>query len=96
VRIAGFRVASPSPVLMSAYDICETDILHRPRALVVLHIHALATMARASHSALRIAGRMMRGPAVITEYSATTVIPPGKKFWLDASENLVITVTKIK
>jgi len=39
---------------------------------------------------------MMRGPAVITEYSATTVIPPGKKFWLDASENLVITVTKIK
>lgn len=30
------------------------------------------------------------GPALITEYSATTVIPEGKEFWVDASENLVI------
>jgi len=37
-----------------------------------------------------VAGRMMRGPAVITEYSATTVIPPRKKFWVDGAENLVI------
>ncbi len=34
----------------------------------------------------------MRGPAVITEYSATMVIPPGKKFWVDASENLIIKI----
>ena len=34
----------------------------------------------------------MRGPAVITEYSATTVIPPGKKFWVDASGNLIIKI----
>jgi N-methylhydantoinase A len=33
-----------------------------------------------------------RGPAVITEYSATTVIPPEKKFWLDESGNLVIKI----
>ncbi|MGB8012072.1 MAG: hydantoinase/oxoprolinase family protein, partial [Terriglobales bacterium] len=39
-----------------------------------------------------VAGRMMPGPAVITEYSATSVIPPGKKFWIDASENLVIKI----
>jgi N-methylhydantoinase A len=39
-----------------------------------------------------IAGRLMRGPAVITEYSATTVIPPGKKFWVDGAENLVIRI----
>jgi len=39
-----------------------------------------------------VPGRFMRGPAVITEYSATTVIPPGKKFWVDASENLVIKI----
>jgi N-methylhydantoinase A/oxoprolinase/acetone carboxylase beta subunit len=32
----------------------------------------------------------MTGPAVIAEYSATTVIPPGKKFWVDAAKNLVI------
>jgi N-methylhydantoinase A len=37
-----------------------------------------------------VPGRVMRGPAVITEYSATTVIPAGKRFWVDGSENLVI------
>ncbi len=39
-----------------------------------------------------VPGRKMRGPAVITEYSATTVIPPGKMFWVDTSENLVIKI----
>ena len=39
-----------------------------------------------------VPGQSMIGPAVITEYSATTVIPPGKKFWVDASENLVIKI----
>jgi len=39
-----------------------------------------------------IPGQKMRGPAIITEYSATTVIPPGKKFWVDDVENLVIKV----
>jgi N-methylhydantoinase A len=35
-------------------------------------------------------GKFMKGPAVITEYSATTVIPPGKIFWVDEGENLLI------
>jgi N-methylhydantoinase A len=39
-----------------------------------------------------ICKRTTRGPAVITEYSATTVIPPGKKFWVDEAENLVIQI----
>jgi N-methylhydantoinase A len=39
-----------------------------------------------------VAGLVMRGPAVITEYSATTVIPPGKKFWVDVAENLIIKI----
>ncbi|HLX84180.1 MAG TPA: hydantoinase/oxoprolinase family protein [Terriglobales bacterium] len=34
----------------------------------------------------------MRGPAVITEYSATTVIPPKKKFWVDRPGNLLIKI----
>lgn len=34
----------------------------------------------------------LRGPAVITEYSATTVIPPGKRFQVDQAGNLVITI----
>jgi N-methylhydantoinase A len=37
-----------------------------------------------------VPGRSMRGPAVITEYSATTVIPAGEKFWVDEAENLII------
>ncbi len=36
--------------------------------------------------------RKYRGPAIITEYSATTVIPPGLSFHQDASGNLVIEV----
>jgi N-methylhydantoinase A len=39
-----------------------------------------------------VPGRSMRGPTVITEYSATTVIPPGKRFWVDAEENLLIRI----
>ena len=37
--------------------------------------------------------KAMTGPAVITEYSATTVIPAGKKFWVDAAENLVVRIS---
>lgn len=37
-------------------------------------------------------GRDLRGPAVITEYSATTVVPPGKKFRIDRAGNLVIAI----
>jgi N-methylhydantoinase A len=39
-----------------------------------------------------VPSRSMKGPAVITEYSATTVIPPGKKFWADAAENLIVKI----
>ncbi len=33
-----------------------------------------------------------RGPAVITEYSATTAVPPGKTFAIDDVGNLVVTL----
>jgi N-methylhydantoinase A len=33
-----------------------------------------------------------RGPAIVTEYSATTAVPPGKKFRIDDTGNLVIAV----
>ena len=39
-----------------------------------------------------VPSRSMQGPAVITEYSATTVIPAGKKFRVDAAENLIIKI----
>jgi N-methylhydantoinase A len=35
-------------------------------------------------------GQKYSGPAIITEYSATTVIPPGKTFQLDSARNLIV------
>jgi N-methylhydantoinase A len=37
-------------------------------------------------------GRRYRGPAIVTEYSATTVVPPGHSFQTDKAGNLVIAV----
>jgi N-methylhydantoinase A len=39
--------------------------------------------------------QLYRGPAIVTEYSATTVIPPGMSFRVDPVQNLIIT-SKIK
>ena len=44
-----------------------------------------------SRDALR-PGKKYRGPAIITEYSATTVIPPGPSFHLDRAANLIVTI----
>ncbi|MBZ5599442.1 MAG: hydantoinase/oxoprolinase family protein [Acidobacteriia bacterium] len=35
-------------------------------------------------------GKEYSGPAVVTEYSATTIVPPGRRFGLDRAGNLVI------
>jgi N-methylhydantoinase A len=42
-----------------------------------------------TRESLRSAKRLA-GPAIVTEYSATTVVPPGKFFWLDRFGNLLI------
>jgi N-methylhydantoinase A len=39
-----------------------------------------------------LSGKTMLGPAIISEYSATTVIPPGKKFKKDGVGNLLIAM----
>jgi N-methylhydantoinase A len=38
------------------------------------------------------AKRKYAGAAVVTEYSATTVVPPGECFWLDGAGNLLIEI----
>jgi N-methylhydantoinase A len=38
------------------------------------------------------AGKKYEGPAVVTEYSATTVVPSGAAFHLDKASNLIISV----
>jgi N-methylhydantoinase A len=35
-------------------------------------------------------GRRQRGPAIVTEYGATSVVPPGMAYWVDAAGNLLI------
>jgi N-methylhydantoinase A len=37
-------------------------------------------------------GQIHSGPAIVTEYSATTVIPPNQRFELDPFSNLIITI----
>ena len=37
-------------------------------------------------------GKRYSGPAIVTEYGATTVIPPGKRFHLDNAANLIIAM----
>ena len=37
-------------------------------------------------------GNIYLGPAIVTEYSATTVVPPSKRFHLDRASNLIVTI----
>lgn len=37
-------------------------------------------------------GKKLSGPAIVTEYSATTVVPMGKRFQIDRAGNLVIEI----
>ncbi|MGH9602498.1 MAG: hydantoinase/oxoprolinase family protein, partial [Terriglobales bacterium] len=39
-----------------------------------------------------VAGKRYAGPAVITEYSATSVVPPGMRFRVDSAGNLILDV----
>jgi N-methylhydantoinase A len=64
---------------------------HAERAPVFFENRTIATPVH--ERADLVPGQSLKGPAVITEYSATTVIPPGKKFQLDRSANLLITTS---
>jgi N-methylhydantoinase A len=66
--------------------------LFAPNAPVFFDGKKLAT-AIYSRDALN-PGTTYSGPAIVTEYSATTVIPPGKRFHLDRAGNLVIAVLR--
>jgi N-methylhydantoinase A len=39
-----------------------------------------------------VAGDSFRGPAIVTEYSAATILPPGDTLHVDALDNLMIEV----
>jgi N-methylhydantoinase A len=64
--------------------------LSTPKAPVLFEGKKLST-AIYSRDALK-PGKTHSGPAIVTEYSATTVIPPNKLFHLDDAGNLVVKV----
>jgi len=80
-----FKVAQPQTAQKASPSVAPVE-----RSPVVFHGKAVTTPV--FERADILPGRSLTGPAVITEYSATTVISPGRKFWVDASENLVIRV----
>jgi N-methylhydantoinase A len=86
VRMRG-RVASPEK--LSRLKIREEQGTLKPAAAMVHFAgrrHRTQVVPRASIQA----GKRYRGPAIITEYSATSVIPPGLAYWKDRAGNLLI------
>ena len=62
------------------------------QALVVLNGKKTRTSIYARESLLP--EKKLTGPAIVTEYSATTMIPAGKPFWVDRHGNLIIHVKR--
>jgi N-methylhydantoinase A len=94
------RAVLKSKPLEAITNHVETDALVRPsraklgrpstpKALVLFEGKKQETPIH-SRDALR-PGKKYPGPAIITEYSATTFIPPGTSFHLDHSGNLIIS-----
>jgi N-methylhydantoinase A len=88
VRMRG-RVASPEK--LSRLKISEEQGNLKPSAVMV-HFSGKRHKTRIIPRASIKAGTRYRGPAIITEYSATTVVPPGLAFGKDRAGNLLIEI----
>ena len=73
-------------------EVGESTPMKPQKARVVFNGKALETPVYAR--ARLQSGKKYPGPAVVTEYSATTVVPPGARFWLDKAANLVIDIRR--
>jgi N-methylhydantoinase A len=60
------------------------------RVRTAVFFGAKRTSATICNRDLLVVGRTYYGPAVVTEYSATTVVPPGMRFRLDKVGNLLL------
>src|SRR4029077_16799512 len=90
VRLRALLRTPPLKVARRAARKASLRVVPVERAPVFFHDEAVTTPVFERPDL--VPGRSMRGPAVIAEYSATTVIPAGKRFWVDASENLIIKI----
>jgi N-methylhydantoinase A len=86
VRMRG-RVASPEK--LSRLKISEEQGNLKPAAAMV-HFSGKRYKTQIVPRASIMAGKRLRGPAIITEYSATTVVPPSLSFHKDQAGNLLI------
>jgi N-methylhydantoinase A len=88
VRMRG-RVASPEK--LSRLKIKEEQGKLKPSTLLVHFAGRRYKTQVVPRSAIN-AGKRYLGPAIITEYSATTVVPPGLSYSKDRAGNLVIEI----
>ena len=84
------RLASPEEALKSSRTLTRpTGKSHAPQRSQVIFDGNSLSAAIYDRESLNPAHRY-KGPAIVTEYSATTVVPPGMKFFVDGAGALVI------
>jgi N-methylhydantoinase A len=88
LRVRG-QVASPEK--LSAIKLDELSGARKPSSAKVW-FGGKRIAARVLPRGVLAKGRRYAGPAIVTEYSATTVVPPGAWFWKDKARNLIIEV----
>jgi N-methylhydantoinase A len=92
VEIVTLRLRAVVSSQATAGDIAEAKTNIACREDSVLFGGAFGKTGIYDRSSLLV-GKKYRGPAVVTEYSATTVVPPAASFVLDRASNLIIEVT---
>jgi N-methylhydantoinase A len=88
------RMKSPASVARSAKVSGDNSPAKPEKRKVVFASHSIDT-ALLDRRSLAV-GKLFRGPAVVTEYSATTVVPAGTNFRVDAAGNLLINFRPTK
>jgi N-methylhydantoinase A len=87
-RLAGRRGIGPAEAVLQT----GSSALSPQRVPALLGSKRIATTVY-DRGAL-LPGRRRKGPAIVTEYSATTLIPAGRRFWLDRRGNLIIELRR--
>jgi N-methylhydantoinase A len=81
-RVGMGALASPGGAKVGSPSTPKSPVLFEGKKLATA-IHSRDTLKP---------GKTYRGPAIITEYSATTLIPPGKRFQIDPVASLIVTI----
>jgi len=91
VEIVTLRLRATMPTARAPYRASGPPVRTAPLRVPVMFEGRRIPTQILDRESLAI-GRRYPGPAVITEYSATTAVPPGMHFSLDRARNLVIQV----